>query len=67
MKHLFDWVVIYLQIVFVWQKNQAENISNTVPFLRSLTARQHVYLETVGKVISLWEQTFWSEHGFSIQ
>jgi hypothetical protein len=59
---LILWVNFFsLQIVYVWLKNQTtKNITSTALFLRSLAAKQHAYLDTVGKGLSLWQETFWS-------
>ena len=47
-----------LQIVYVWLKNQTtKNIPSTALFLRSLGAKQHVYLDIVGKGLRLWQET----------
>ena len=57
---LILWVNFFsLQIVYVWLKNRTtKNIPSTALFLRSLAARQHVYLDIVGKVLSLWQKIF---------
>lgn len=57
---LILWVNFFsLQIIYVWLKNQTtKNIPNTALFLRSLAAKQHVYLDIVGKGLSLWQKTF---------